>query len=345
MSAHVIQWSRGTPVPPARLVTAALAMAVPVTYGVATDHLAHASFAALGALALVVPARAVLEYPPTVVGRLSWLVRAHSGLMGLGVVVTAAALGGAWLGGRGGWLGAAGVVGLATVAAVIGGFNRWMADATTRFITFLVMATGLGGVDAWEVARWFAVGVLWAIVLAFAAAPFSAPSAGSTATYRQLWRRWWGRLHTFDGWRYAAHLVPALAVASAIGALWHQEKSYWIALAVVIVVRRRGDSLLRATERCLGTCAGVLIGGALVLWVPPSWVIVAVVSVFAGLRPLLKERNYAAYATIMTPLVVLLMDLGRTPELSTVGYRLVDTVLGCLLAIIPTLVLRRRDVA
>jgi hypothetical protein len=68
----------------------------------------------------------------------------------------------------------------------------------------------------------------------------------------------------------------------------------------------------------------VVIGGALIVWVPPPWAIVIVVSALAGLRPLLKERNYAAYATIMTPLVVLLMDLGHTPELSTIGYRLID---------------------
>ena len=336
MSVHVFHWSRDTPVVPVQLVTAALAMAAPITYGVATGHLTHASFAALGALAVnFVP-------PPTIRRPFSWLAGAQSRV---GVVVTVAALVGAWLGGRG-WVGAAGVVGLAAVAAVVGGFSRWSADATARFITFLVMATGLGGA-AWEVARWFALGVVWAILLGLAAAAFSAPvaPAGGAPTYRQLWRRWWGNLHRFEGWQYAVRLVPALAVAEAIGVLWHQEKGYWIALAVVIVVRRRGGSLLRATQRCLGTCAGVLIGGALVLWVPPSWAIVAVVSVLAGLRPLLKERNYAAYATVMTPLVVLLMDLGRTPGLSTIGYRLIDTVIGCLIAIFPTLVLRRRHVA
>jgi p-aminobenzoyl-glutamate transporter AbgT len=74
------------------------------------------------------------------------------------------------------------------------------------------------------------------------------------------------------------------------------------------------------------------MGAARWLAVGVVWAIVAVVSLLAGLRPLLKERNYAAYATIMTPLVVLLMDLGRTPELSTVGCRLADTVTGCLLA-------------
>jgi hypothetical protein len=332
---HLIHWSRDTPVLPAQLITAALAMAAPVAYGVATNHLTHASFAALGALAT-----STFGHASTIRRSLSWLVRAQS-RAGVGVVVTGAAMAGAWLGGRG-WAGAAGVLSLAAVAAIVGGFNRWMADATTRFITVLVMATGLGAADPWEVGRWFAAGVAWAILLTM---PFSSTEAGvARPSYRRLVRRWWGNLHRFDGWRYVVQLVSALALAEVIGVLWHQEKAYWIALAVVIVVRRRGGSLLRATQRGLGTCAGVVIGGALILWVPPSWAIVVVVSALAGLRPLLKERNYAAYAMVMTPLVVLLMDLGRTPELSTIGYRLIDTVIGCTIAVIPTLVLRRRHV-
>ena len=156
----VIHWSRDTPVVPAQLVTAALAMAAPITYGVTTDHLAHASFAALGAMAMPTlgahqPFEAVL-----VVGRCTkWSWGGCDGRrVGRGVA------------GWAGWGGAAGVVGLAAVAAVVGGFSRWMADATTRFVTFLVMATGLGTADPWEVARWFALGVAWAILLGLAAA-------------------------------------------------------------------------------------------------------------------------------------------------------------------------------
>jgi uncharacterized membrane protein YccC len=148
-------------------------------------------------------------------------------------------------------------------------------------------------------------------------------------------------VRTLDGWRYPLQLTICLAIAEVIGALWHQSKAYWIALTVVIVVRRSGGSLHRAVERCAGTCAGVLIGGALILWVPPSWAIVAVVTVLGGVRPLLKARNYAAYATVMTPLLVVLLELGRTPSLSTVGYRLLDTVIGCLIALFPLLVRKK----
>src|SRR4051812_16179593 len=124
MSVPVIHWSRDTPVVPAQLVTAALAMAGPITYGVATGHLAHASFAALGAMATTTPARPTPDFvhPSRRREAFSYAIRAQSGV---GLVVTASVLVGVWLAGRG-WAGAAGVVGLAAVAAVGGGFNRWM---------------------------------------------------------------------------------------------------------------------------------------------------------------------------------------------------------------------------
>ena len=306
----VVRWSRESPADPAQLIGAALAMGAPVAYGVISGHLIHGSFAALGAMATVVM--------PAPTRFRSAVVR----LLGVALVVTASAYVGALVGGRG-WTTAAVVVVLAAVTAVVGGFNRWMADATTRFITFMVIATGLGPVgDPLEVARWFALGAAWAVLLTLIAPPLSRHRAGlaTRPTYRSLLRRWWRNLREIDGWRYALQLIPCLALAEVIGVLWHQSKAYWIAVAVVIVVRRSGGSLLRAIQRCIGTCAGVFIGGVVILWVPPSWVIVAVVTVLAGARPLLKARNYAAYATVMTPLVVLLLDLWQTPSLSTAGY-------------------------
>jgi hypothetical protein len=327
----ILRWSADPPVARAQLLAAALAMSVPVAYGVLSNHLIHASFAALGAMATTLPST-TRSTGSSFRGR---AVR----LAVVGMVVTAAGFVGAWLGGRG-WGTALGVVAMAGVAAVVGGFSRWMADVTTRFITFLVIATGIGvAADPLEVARWFAIGAAWAVVIAL---PFLRNQGGSASgpPYAMLRRRWLRNLRQMDGWRYASQLVPCLALAEVIGVLWHQDKAYWIAVAVVIVVRRSGGSLLRATQRCLGTCIGVLIGGAVILWVPPSWVIVGIVTLLAGARPLLKARNYAAYATVMTPLLVLLLDLGRAPALSTVGYRLIDTVIGCSIALIPSVVRR-----
>ncbi|MFK4089441.1 FUSC family protein [Kribbella sp. NPDC020789] len=326
---QVFHWSRDTPIPPARVAAAAITLATPVAYGVATDNLAHAGLAALGALGATGAPRF------TFAGR--WLPTT-AGLAAGGVLVTLAGLSGAWLGGNG-WATAVGVVGLVVIAAVLGGFSRQAAELSARFTTFLVIATGVPG-PPWEAAQWFAVGAAWAVVVGVALAPRDEQPAAPT--YRQLARRWSRNLRTMDGWRYAATLAPVVALAELIGVFWHQDKTYWIALTVLIVVRRRGGSLLRATERCLGTLAGVLIGGGVILWAPPAWGIVAIIAVLAGLRPLLRERNYAAYAAVMTPLLVLLLDLGRTPELSTVGYRMIDTIIGCLLALLPMIFRRNR---
>ncbi|MEV1174608.1 FUSC family protein, partial [Nonomuraea sp. NPDC049784] len=108
----------------------------------------------------------------------------------------------------------------------------------------------------------------------------------------------------------------------------------WIAVTVVIVVRRRLDGAVRrAVERAAGTAAGVIAGSAVLLWVPPSWLFVLLVAVLAALRPVLKERHYTMYATVMTPLVLLLMEGGGRVAPATIGYRLADTVIGCVLAL------------
>lgn len=326
---QVFRWSGDARVPPARVAAAAITLAAPVAYGVATDNLAHAGLAALGALGATGAPRAPFA------GR--WLPTATGIGLG-GVLVALAGLTGAWLGGNG-WATAVGVVGLVVIASVLGGFSRQAVDLSARFTTFLVIATGVPA-PPWEAGQWFALGAAWAVLVGVALATPDEQLAAPT--YRQLARRWSRNLRTMDGWRYALTLAPAVALAELIVVFWHQDKGYWIALTVLIVVRRRGGSLLRATERCLGTLAGVLIGGGVILWAPSAWAIVAIVAILAGLRPLLKERNYAAYATVMTPLLVLLLDLGRTPALSTVGYRMIDTVIGCLLALLPMIFRRNR---
>ncbi|MGW0202167.1 FUSC family protein, partial [Nonomuraea sp. NPDC003201] len=101
-------------------------------------------------------------------------------------------------------------------------------------------------------------------------------------------------------------------------------------------------------ERAAGTAAGAVAGSAALLWVPPSWLFVLLVAALAAVRPMLKERNYTLYATVMTPLVLLLMEGGARVPPATIGYRLADTVIGCVLALglgyLPWVVRRERSV-
>jgi hypothetical protein len=63
------------------------------------------------------------------------------------------------------------------------------------------------------------------------------------------------------------------------------------------------------------------------------WAAIAMIAVLSTARPILKEANYTAYAAVMTPLVILLLDFGREPSWAVVVDRLAATFAGCTLAV------------
>jgi hypothetical protein len=269
-------------------------------------------------------------------------------------IVAASGLVGAFIAGRGAAMAGA-VVAIAVVVSLLGGFSRPVAEMSTRFVTFVVITTGLGGSitatgsDAWQMAGRFALGAGWTVLAALLLVPVTRavvskwgrpgtadkPLAGPVRSLKVRLRYWRKSLRSLRGWQYPLRLSLCLAVAEVTGVFWHQPRAYWIAVTVVIVVQRRLDAaLVRVAARGLGTTVGVLAGSALVLWSLPSWLFVLVVAVLGGLRPFLKARNYALYSVVMTPLVVLLLDFGQTASVATIGYRLADTVIGCAIALV-----------
>ncbi|MEU7742468.1 FUSC family protein [Nonomuraea sp. NPDC049158] len=337
-----------------RMLAAALGLGGPVAWGVAAGYPALGALAAIGALAvsgvggvLAGTTRADGVAVPAGGGSLAeGLVRGGCAL----VATTAAGLIGAVAGGHG-WITAVTVVLVAAVAAVVGGMSRPMAEHTTRFIVFMVVTTGLAQ-DAAPVAAavLLAGGAIWGLlVTTLVARPPQGERTSPKPTSRALLKRWWRTLGTVRGWQYAIRLTTCLAAAEIIGLVWPQPNASWIAVTVVIVVRRRLDGApRRAIERAAGTAAGVLAGSAALLWVPPSWLFVLLVSALAAVRPVLKDRQYTLYATVMTPLVLLLMEGGGRVAPATIGYRLADTAIGCVLALgigyLPWTVRRERSV-
>ncbi|MEU4223996.1 FUSC family protein [Nonomuraea sp. NPDC026600] len=331
-----------------RMIAAGLGLGGPVAWGVASGHSALGALAAIGALAVsgvsMGPAGGVAD---------GVAVRGVSLAEGLGrggyavATTTVAGLVGAAVGGHG-WIAAVTIVLVAAVVAVVGGMSRPMAEHTTRFIVFMVISTGLAKHAAPVAAAvLFAEGAIWGLLItalcthtrqprlgARRAEPVAVPPANPAPTKRALLRRWWRTLGTLSGWQYPIRLTACLAAAEIIGLVWPQPTASWIAVTVVIVVRRQLDGALRrAIERAAGTGAGVVAGSAVLLWVPAPWLFVLLVTGLAAVRPVLKDRDYTLYATVMTPLVLLLMEGGGRVAPATIGYRLADTAIGCVLAL------------
>lgn len=283
---------------------------------------------------------------------------------GAGIVVAVAAAGfaGAAVAGHG-WAGASALVVLAAAAALVGGVSRAMAETATRFITFMVITTGLARQGhPLAVAVVVTVGIVWGVLLALplgrAAGSAQAEGAregrvqaggaregrtGKGKAQRVAWRGMWSATSR----QYAGRLAACLGAAQVIALLWPHPTASWISVTVVIVVRRRlTGAARRAVERAAGTALGALAVAVMPAWASAAWPLALLVAALAALRPPLKDRRPAAYAAVMTPLVLLLSG-GASAGMA--GHRIADTAIGCALALgfgyLPWAVRHRKDAA
>ncbi len=132
--------------------------------------------------------------------------------------------------------------------------------------------------------------------------------------------------------RFGVAVGGALLIGLASGA----PRPYWIALTVAAVLQ--GATMMttarRAIERAAGTAVGVLIAAAVVQADPSILWIVVGIAVFLFLTEMTITASYVVAVTFITPMTLLLAEVGQ-PGLLTdtlIGWRLVDTVIGCLLA-------------
>jgi uncharacterized membrane protein YccC len=59
---------------------------------------------------------------------------------------------------------------------------------------------------------------------------------------------------------------------------------------------------------------------------------VVVIGLLGALRPIVKNRSYAIYAMLMTPLMLMMFSTGSPVTAHLLEYRLLDTMIGCVLS-------------
>lgn len=113
------------------------------------------------------------------------------------------------------------------------------------------------------------------------------------------------------------------------------QRSYWVVLTVAIVLRPDfGSVFARALQRGLGTIVGAVIGAVIVIVLPPGPLLLIPCALFAGLLPYGRDRNWELFSTLLTPLVVILIDLLTRAGWALALDRLIDTVLGCAIVLL-----------
>ena len=136
-------------------------------------------------------------------------------------------------------------------------------------------------------------------------------------------------------WVHALRLAVCMAVAGVLVDLLPFDRSYWVFLTVAIVLKPDFGSVFgRAILRGGGTFVGALVGAGILAVDPNGWVLVVLVAVIGFLLPIAQVRNYGMFATVLTPLVVIQLDLGRAGTWDLVLARLLDTVVGCAVVLV-----------
>lgn len=330
----LFHWSRAERVGALRILAAAIGLATPVVVGALTAHVAAGMTAAMGGLAM-----AEVGDTGSAAERVADVLRCLVAIMLavlLGTFVT-----------RGGVPGALAMIAAAAIASALGSTSREAAKATMKFAIFLAIATYAAWPDG-DPARmvgFFGAGAVWAAAVALilsAAFHLASRAAGegadSPASARTAAPMPWARrivraASRREAWSYTARLVAALAAAQLVYALWTSPHAYWVVVtAALVVTRATAGAHVRALQRTLGTLAGVVLGTLLLASHIATWGVLAAIALFAGLRPLLKVRNYLAYSAIMTPLVVLLLEFGQPFDPSILVERVVATLVGCAIA-------------
>ena len=136
-------------------------------------------------------------------------------------------------------------------------------------------------------------------------------------------------------WRYGLRLAVCIGLAQILVSTVPVPRSYWVALTITFVLKPDfGSVFSRALLRALGTVAGLVIAAAVLSVVPRGWWDVLVLLLLAPLIPALTPRGYGYQTMAITPVILLLSDVLNHQGTALLLPRLVDSLIGCGIALV-----------
>lgn len=134
---------------------------------------------------------------------------------------------------------------------------------------------------------------------------------------------------------YALRLMASIGVAAVVSEILPLQRSYWVVLTVAFVLKPDfGSVFARALQRGIGTVVGAVIGAIILVAVPYGLWLLVPCAVLAALVPYGRSLNYGLLTAFLTPLVVLLIDILDRTGWHLAEDRLIDTLLGCAIALV-----------
>ncbi|WP_330458905.1 FUSC family protein [Streptomyces sp. NBC_00820] len=138
-----------------------------------------------------------------------------------------------------------------------------------------------------------------------------------------------------NSWRYGLRLALCIAIAQSLVSLIPVPRSYWVALTITFVLKPDfGSVFSRALLRALGTVVGLVIAAAVLTEVPIGWWDVPTMALLAPLVPVLTPRGYGFQTAAITPVILLVSDILNHQGTALLLPRLLDSLMGCAIALV-----------
>ena len=138
-----------------------------------------------------------------------------------------------------------------------------------------------------------------------------------------------------EQFKYALRVSLGLCLAVFIFQFFRIDHGYWIALTMIIVIQPYyGATRKKGAERIIGTLGGVVLGGLIMLLPLPNQVFVALLVIVSFLVAYFLRNNYKVGVFFVTIMMVILMQMSQRGSLELIGWRIISTLVGALLAVI-----------
>lgn len=142
------------------------------------------------------------------------------------------------------------------------------------------------------------------------------------------------RINT-DQLLYALRVATGLTIGVFIFKFFEINHGYWIPLTIMIVIQPYyGATLKKGLERIVGTIAGIIFGGLIMLLPLPKEAFVGILIVDSFCVAYFLRNNYKVGVFFVTVMMVLLMQITQQVSWQLIGWRIVSTLIGALLALI-----------
>ncbi|MER7847267.1 FUSC family protein [Kitasatospora sp. NPDC096077] len=144
-----------------------------------------------------------------------------------------------------------------------------------------------------------------------------------------------GALLSGPSLRYGLRVALCIAAGSAVTANYPLSKSYWVPMTIAFVLKPDlGSVFLRAVSRAVGTVLGVVVTAALLSVATGEWALTAVAAGCVALLPYATAAHYGLNTVVMTPMALVLLQLGGQSGAAEFWPRVLDSVLASVIVLL-----------